>query len=96
MHSYKEIVSCGKMVEIKAPLRLKDLEGRLAILFRLLIGDGSKKELFDTEKMVMIKLKRQESIVLMDRNDNLWELFKNKKGHYKLKRLKGKQYENKA
>jgi len=80
------------MVEIKAPVRLKDLEGRLSILFKLLIGEGLKKELFDTDKMVTINLKREESIVLMDREDDLWELFKNKKGHYNLKRLKGKQH----
>jgi hypothetical protein len=42
--------------------------------------------------MIAIDLRREESIVLMDRDDNLWELFKNKKGHYNLKRLKGERH----
>jgi len=54
------------------------------------MGEGSKGELFDTDKMVTINLKREESVVLVDRDDNLWELFKNRKGHYKLRRLKGR------
>jgi hypothetical protein len=57
-----------------------------------LTGESFKRELFDTDKMVTINLKREESIVLMDRDDNLWELFKNKKGRYNLKKLKGKQH----
>lgn len=82
------------MVEIKAPVRLRDLEGRIGIVFRLLTGEGFKKELFDSDKIVTINLKREESIVLMDRDDNLWELFKNRRGHYDLRKLKGKQYES--
>ena len=37
--------------------------------------------------MVAINLKKEESIVFMDRNDNLWELFRNKKGRYFVRRL---------
>jgi hypothetical protein len=55
------------------------------------IGEVLKRELFDTEKIVAINLKREESIVLTDRDYNLWELFKNKKGCYRLKRLKRKK-----
>jgi hypothetical protein len=84
------------MVEIKSPLKLRDLECKLGLLFKLVIGEGSKRELLDTEKMVAISLKREESIVFMDRDDNLWELFKNKKGRYSLRRLKGKQHGSKA
>lgn len=71
-------------------MKLKNLEGRFHILFKSLMGEGSKGELFDTDKMVTINLKREESVVLVDRDDNLWELFKNRKGHYKLRRLKGR------
>jgi len=80
------------MVEIKSPVKLKDLEGKLGVLFKSLVAGVSNKELLDTEKMIAINLKREESIVLMDRDDNLWELFKNKKGRYNLKKLKGKQH----
>lgn len=83
-------------MEIQSPVKLKDLEGRLGIVFKLLTGEGFKKELFDTDKIVTINLKKEESIVLMDRNDNLWELFKNKKGRYNLRKLKGKHHESKA
>jgi len=34
-----------KMVEIKSPIRLKDLECKLGILFKLLVAGASKKEL---------------------------------------------------
>jgi len=80
------------MVEIKAPVRIKDLEGKIGVAFKLLSGEGFKKELFDTDKMVAINLKREESIVLMDRSDNFWELFRNKRGRYNLKKLKGRQH----
>jgi hypothetical protein len=80
------------MVEIKSPVKLKDLEGKLGVLFKSLIAGVSKKKLLDTEKMIAINLKREDSIVLMDRNDNLWELFRNKKGHYNLKKLKARRY----
>jgi hypothetical protein len=76
------------MVEIKAPIKLKDLECKLGVLFKSFVAEVSKKELLDDE-IIMISLKREESIVLMDGNDNLWELFKNRKGRYNLKRLKG-------
>jgi hypothetical protein len=78
------------MVEIKAPATLKDFEGKLGVSFKSLVAQFSKKELLDVEKMVVINLKREESIALMDRDDNLWELFRNNKGHYKLRRLKRK------
>ena len=90
------MVSVEKMVEIKSPVRLKDLEGKLGVLFKSLMFGFSKKELLDTKKIVAINLKREESLVLVDRDDNLWELFKNKKGRYDLKKLKGKQHESKA
>jgi hypothetical protein len=86
----------GKMVEVKAPVRFKDLECKLGVLFKSLVVGFSKKELLDTEKMIAINLKREESIVLMDGEDNLWELFKNKKGRYSLRKLRGKQHESKA
>lgn len=81
------------MVELKFPVKLKVLECKLAILFKLLMVRFSKRELLDTEKIITIRLKREESIVLMDRDDNLWELFKNKKGRHSLKNLKENRYE---
>jgi len=84
------------MVEIKFPVKLKELECKLGILFKSLTGGVLKRELLDTEKVIAINLKRDESIVLMDKDDDLWELFKNKKGRYNLRKLKGKQHESNA
>jgi hypothetical protein len=80
------------MVEIKAPVKLKGLECKLGVLFKSLVAEVSKKELLETEKIVAINLKKEESIVLMDAKDNLWELFKNRKGHYSLRKLKRRQH----
>jgi len=79
------------MVEIKAPVKLKDLECKLGVLFKSLVAEVLKKELVDTEKMVAINLKKGESVVLMDRNDDFWKLSRNGKGQYHLKKLNGKK-----
>jgi hypothetical protein len=46
--------------------------------------EGQKKALFDTDKMVAINLKKEECIVLIDKNE-LLGAFKKQKGtiHYK-------------
>ena len=80
------------MVEIKAPVKLKDLECKLGVLFKSLVAEVSKKELLDTEKIVAMNLKKGESVVLMDRNDDFWEVSRNGKGQYHLKRLNGKKH----
>lgn len=79
------------MVEIKSPVRLKDLEGKAGISFKALIGaEGSKTELYDTDKMLMINLKKGECIAYVDKKDNVWELSRNEKGRYNLRGLKGR------
>jgi len=80
------------MVEIKSPVCLRDIEGRLGILFKLLMAEGLKKELLDTDKLIAINLKKEESVALMDKNDNFWELFRNKKGRYFVRRLGNKKH----
>lgn len=79
------------MVEIKSPVRLKDLEGKFGVLFKALMAEGSKKELFDTDKMVAINLNKKECIAFVDRNDGFWELCRNKRGHYSIRKLKDKR-----
>jgi hypothetical protein len=81
-----------KMGKISSPLQLKDTEGKLGVLFKLLMFEGSKKQLFDTDKMVAINLKKEESIVFMDRDGNLWELSRNKNGRYLVRRLRDKKH----
>jgi hypothetical protein len=80
------------MVKIVSPARLKGLRGRLAVLCRLLTGEIGKKELFDTDKMVAISLKGEESMAFIDKDDRLWELSKNTKGRYAVRRLKDRRH----
>jgi len=51
----------------------------------------SKKEFLDIDKVVVIDLGRQESIAFVYRNDDLWELFRNRKGRYFVKRLRDRR-----
>jgi hypothetical protein len=92
IRSKKEEVNVKKMVEIKSPVRLKDLEGKFGILFKVLMAERLKKELFDTDKIVAINLKREECIALIDKNENFWELLRKKKGRYTIRRLKNKHF----
>jgi hypothetical protein len=77
------------MVEIKAPIRVKDLEGRAGVSFKALLGlEGTKKELYDNQRLLVINLSKGESIAFLDREDCIWELYRNKRGRYYLKKLK--------
>ncbi len=77
-----------KMVEIKSPVRLKDLEGKVGISFKALLGiEGSKKELYDNDKLVIINLKKGECIAFLDGNDKIWELSRDGRGRYNLRKL---------
>ena len=80
------------MVEIRSPVRLKDLEGKAGIGFKTLLGlEGSKKELYESDRMLIIKLNKGECIAFLDREDSVWELSRNKQGRYSLRRLKDKR-----
>jgi hypothetical protein len=77
-----------KQIEIKSPVRAKDLEGRFHVLFNTLVGaDGSRKEIFDTDKMVTLNLKKGEAIALIDEKGRFWELYRNEKGRHTMERL---------
>ena len=77
------------MVKIRSPVRLKDLEGKAGVSFKALLGiEGSKKELYDSDRMLILTLDKGERIAFLDRDDNIWELSRNDKGRYNLRRLK--------
>jgi hypothetical protein len=77
------------MVEIKSPIRVKDLEGKAGVAFKALLGlEGVKKELYDNERLLVLNLSKGESIAFLDRQDCIWELYRNKRGRYYLKKLK--------
>ena len=77
------------MVSIKSPVRVKDLEGKAGLAFKALLGiEGSKKELYDIDKMLVINLEKGECVAFMDCENCLWELSRSIKGRYNLRRLK--------
>ena len=77
------------MVEMKSPIRLKDLEVKAGIAFKALLGiEGSKKELYDNDKMIIINLGKGECIAFIDSENKIWELSRTAKGRYTLRKLK--------
>ena len=76
------------MVSIKSPVRVKDLEGKVGLAFKALLGiEGSKKELYDNDKMLVINLEKGECVAFMDSENCIWELSRSIKGRYRLRRL---------
>jgi hypothetical protein len=77
------------MVSIKSPVRVKDLEGKAGLAFKALLGiEGSKKELYDNDKMLVINLDKGECVALLDSENYIWELSRSIKGRYSLRKLK--------
>ena len=77
------------MVSIKSPVRVKDLEGKVGLAFKALLGiEGSKKELYDNDKMLVIELEKGECVAFMDSESCIWELSRSIKGRYSLRRLR--------
>ena len=76
------------MVEIKSPIRLKDLEGKAGVAFKALLGlEGAKKELYDNDRLLIINLDKGECIAFLDEEDTIWELSRNINGRYNLRRV---------
>jgi hypothetical protein len=79
----------GKLVSIKSPVRVKDLEGKVGLAIKSLLGvEGSRRELFDNDKLLVIGLKKGECVAFMDSENCFWELSRSVKGRYALRRLK--------
>jgi hypothetical protein len=77
------------MVRMKSPVRVKDLEGKVGLAFKALLGfEGSKRELYDNDKVLVIELKMGECVAFMDSKSCIWELSRNVKGRYSLRKLK--------
>lgn len=78
------------MVKIRAPIRVKDLEIKAGTAFKTLLGiEASKKDYFDNKRMLILNLKKGESIAFLDKDDNIWELSRNNRGRHYLRKLKG-------
>jgi hypothetical protein len=61
------------MVSLKSPVKVKDLEGKVGLAFKTLLGvEGSKKELYDNDKMMVINLEKGECVAFMDSENCIW------------------------
>jgi len=77
------------MVSIKSPVRVKDLEVKVGLAFKALLGiEGSKKELYDNDKMLVINLEKGECVAFIDSDNCIWELSRSIKRRYSLRKLK--------
>ena len=80
------------MVSIKSPVKVKDLEGKVGLAFKALLGiEGSKKELYDSDKMLVITLDKGECVAFVDSENCSWERSRSIEGRYSLKKLKKQQ-----
>jgi hypothetical protein len=76
------------MVKIRSLVRVKDLEIKAGTRFKALLGiEASKVELFDNDRMIL-NLRKGESIALLDKDDNFYELSRNLRGRHNLRKLK--------
>jgi hypothetical protein len=77
------------IVEMKSPIRSKKiLKEKLASFSKPFWGRGSRKEFYDSDRMLIITLEKGVCIEFLDRDDNIWELSRNAKGRYNLRKLK--------
>ena len=77
------------MVSIKSPVKVKDLEGKVGLAFKALLGmEGSKKRNSDSDKMLVITLDKGECVAFIDSENCIWDLSRSIKGRYSLRKLK--------
>jgi dTDP-4-dehydrorhamnose 3,5-epimerase-like enzyme len=77
-----------KKIDIKSPVRVKDLEGRVGASLQALVdAQGSKTELYDTDRMNIIDVKKGECVALVDARGRFFELCRKENGRYTLTRL---------
>ena len=77
------------MVKISSPIRIRDLEFKAGTIFKALLGiETAKRDLFDNNRMLILNLKKGESIAFLDKDDNVWELSRNARGRHNLRKLK--------
>jgi hypothetical protein len=76
------------LVEIRSPIRVKDLEGKAGVAFKALLGlEGIKKELYDSDRLLIINLKKGGVYSFLGQGYNIWELSRSRWGRYNLRRL---------
>jgi hypothetical protein len=74
------------MVKIKSPSRAKDSDFGLNVkgLFGI---KGSKMDVFDNDRMVILNLKKGERLAVFDKKDKPWELSRDTKGRLSWRKL---------
>jgi hypothetical protein len=77
-----------EMVKIKSPVQIKDLEVNVGTKMKGLFGIGaSKVDIFDNDRMVILNLKKGESVAVFDKDNNVWELSRNTNGRLNKRKL---------
>lgn len=76
------------MVKINAPTRTKNMELRIRKFLSI-----ATSEKFDSDRMLVVGLKKGDAIALIDRKDNVLELSRNKQGHFGVKELRAPKSE---
>jgi hypothetical protein len=74
------------MVKIKSPLRSKDLDFGADVkgLFGI---HGKAIDVFDSDRMVILNLKKGERLAVFDKSDKPWELSRDSKGRLNWRKL---------
>jgi hypothetical protein len=76
------------MVKIKSPMQVKDLDVTVGTKLKGLFKIGvSKVDIFDNDRMVILNLKKGESVAIFDKDNNVWELSRNTKGRLNKRKL---------
>ena len=74
------------MVKIKSPLRVQDFNTGIDV--KGILGlKGSKMDVYDNDRMVILNLKKGERLAVFDKNDKPWELSRDVKGRLKWRKL---------
>jgi hypothetical protein len=74
------------MVKIKSPPTIKEIEGKFGVSFKGIVIGGKKTEVLDADK-VIIELKKKERALLIDANDKFYEIYRDKKGYYQIRKI---------
>jgi hypothetical protein len=71
------------MVKLSSPKQRKNIRFRI----KQLLGITASEE-FDSDRLLVVDLEKGDAIALIDRNDNVLELSRNKRGHFDVKELR--------
>lgn len=74
------------MVKIHSPVQSKNSDVRAGIkgLFHI---NGKDIRVFDNDRMIIMNLKKGESVAVFDKNNQPWELSRDSQGNFNYRKL---------